>query len=788
MITKTLNSLEYNKILALVSNYAVLEDSKTLITNSKPTFNYNDAKKLLDMTAEAYKLLYTHGVYGVTYFDKINDELEKSTKNSTLSFGELLKVASLLRSSRVTRTSILNVNDDTLTYFYEIASNLFYDESLEYSITSKILSDTTIADNASQKLYEIRSQIRLINEKIRERLASYMRQGANKYLQDNIVSIRSGRYVVPVKSEHLHNVKGFIHDRSQSGSTFFVEPQEILDLNNELRTLTINEGIEIEKILQELTLSVSLIANNLQENISLLTQLDVCFSKAEYSFKTKGIYPKLTSNGETNIINGRHPLISKEKVVPISLSFGKDYNFILISGPNTGGKTVTLKLVGLFCLMASSGLYLPCYDGSSISIFNNVFVDIGDEQSIEQNLSTFSSHIKNITEILSKANSNSLVLIDELGAGTDPDEGSALATAITKKLINLNAYGIITTHYSALKEFAYTTSKIVNASMDFDSTTFAPLYKLRIGAPGISNAIEIANRLGLHSDIIIDAKNSLSMEKVAFENVLRNAEIIRSEAEKSLKEIDELKEKQKLIYNELTKEREKLNKDKENFLVKAKAEARKLVNERLETAEELLEKMKDIFNKEEYYSKDLVNMSTLKNKIENEKYVIENSDKTTVLDDAIDIKQLKVQDKVYVKSLDSIAEVTEINLKNNSVWVNIGSIRTNVKISDLSYVSTPKTPNKKPTVSLKRSTTFEAVKTEINVIGLDTINAIKEVELFLDKAITSNLEEVRIVHGKGLQVLSTAIHKFLKEQNYVDSFRFGKYGEGEHGVTIVKLK
>ena len=250
MITKTLNSLEYNKILALVSSYAVLEDSKTFILNSKPTFNFNDAKKLLDMTAEAYKLLYTHGVYGVTYFDKINDELEKSTKNSTLSFGELLKVAALLRSSRVTRTSILNVNDDTLTYFYEIASNLFYDESLEYSITSKILSDTTIADNASQKLYEIRSQIRLINEKIRERLASYMRQGANKYLQDNIVSIRSGRYVVPVKSEHLHNVKGFIHDRSQSGSTFFVEPQEILDLNNELRTLTINEGIEIEKILQ----------------------------------------------------------------------------------------------------------------------------------------------------------------------------------------------------------------------------------------------------------------------------------------------------------------------------------------------------------------------------------------------------------------------------------------------------------------------------------------------------------------------------------------------------------
>ncbi len=786
IINKTLNSLEYDKIMNFVKKYAVLDYTKSFLSSCKPEDDFLTCKNLLDKTNEANILLYKYGVGQIEYFDEILDEFDRAKKGSVLTMGELLKIARLMRSSRIASSSIIDGNYQEIVKLLEIAKGIFYDYSLENSIITKIINENTIADNASDKLFEIRKSIRLTNEKIRERLASYMRNGANKYLQDNVVSVRNGRYVVPVKSEHLRSVKGFIHDKSITGNTFFVEPQEILELNNELKTLTLSESAEIEKILTDLTKEVALVADNLQENIVYLTDLDLSYAKAQYSYSIKGIYPKLNSNGYIKIINARHPLIDKNKVVPISVELGKDYRYILISGPNTGGKTVTLKLVGVFTLLAESGLYIPATEGTEISIFKEIFVDIGDEQSIEQNLSTFSSHVKNIIYIIENISNSSLVLIDELGAGTDPEEGSALAKAIAIELLNKNSYGIITTHFSSLKEFALTNDAIINASMDFDTTTFAPLYKIRLGAPGLSNAIEIAKRLGLSDSLVNLAKSNLTNEKREFEKILLQAERVREEAENTKKEINELKEKQVRLVNELNTEKEKFNKERERFLLKAKVEARKIVNEKVSVAEDLLQEMKDIFDKAEYTQADLVKMATFKNRLENEKYNLDEASNTISIYEEVDLNKLKVGDLVFVKTLNSNGEVLEINTKKQTVWVLVGSIRINVKKEDVSFVS--KNKQQKTTISLNRNVEIQAVKTEINVIGLDQVEALKEVELFLDKAITSNLQEVRIVHGKGLKILSSAIHSYLKAQKFVESYRFGKYGEGEHGVTIVKLK
>ncbi|MBQ3235752.1 MAG: endonuclease MutS2 [Clostridia bacterium] len=782
---KVLTTLEFDKICEKVSSFAVLETSKEIIKNQDVLGEFNDAKFLLDKTNEAYNL-YVEGVKGVVYFDKINDELELSKKLSTLSPAALLKVARLLRSSRLTSSEILEFSENK-PILKNIASRIFFDNYLENEIFSKIVSDEDISDRASDKLYSIRQAIKRINEKIRERLQSYMRAGANKYLQDNIVSMRNGRYVVPVKSEHVGAVKGFIHDRSASGSTFFIEPQEVLDLNNDLRREILAEIAEVERILYELTEKVSTIADNLTENIEYLTEIDVAFAKAEYSYKIKAVYPKLNANGIFDVREGRHPLISKDTVVPISINFGNGYNYVLISGPNTGGKTVTLKLVGLFSLMAMSGIFIPASEGSSISVFNKIFCNIGDEQSIENSLSTFSSHVKNLKQIIENADEKSLVLIDEIGAGTDPEEGACLAQSILEKLIKLKSFGVVTTHYSTLKEFALVSDCIINASMDFDCDTFSPLYKINMGTPGNSNALAISERLGVDKSVIDRARGLMNAEKVQLDKVLAQAEKSRIESENLKKEILEIKEKETILYQNLIKDREKFDKERENFLLKAKTEARKIVNEKLETAEDLLIEMKEIFAKSEYTDSDLVKMSTLKNKLENEKYNLSKNEDTIVPYKQAEISKLKVGDKIFVKTLGDECEIVEINERKNTAWVMAGSLKINAKIGDIYILPTKKKEKKTPTVSIKRDNVLTAT-TEINVIGKNLDDALLVCEKFIDSAILSNLEEVKIIHGKGLNILSRGIQKMLKSHRGVKSFRFGAYGEGETGVTIVKLK
>ncbi|MBO5713271.1 MAG: endonuclease MutS2 [Clostridia bacterium] len=790
ILDKTLTSLEYNKILNLISNYCVLNETKRNILNEKPEVLYSNAKFLLEQTNEAYKLIFIYGSGNVQYFEELFDETERAKRGGTLTMQEILKINALLRSSRIMVTSINEVTDDEIVILRDLTKRIYFDKYLENEISTKIISPEQMADTASEKLYQIRKNIKILNEKIREKLLGYMRTGLNNYLQDNVVSIRNGRYVVPVKAEHKNHVNGFVHDRSASGSTVFIEPIEVLELNNDLKQETINEKLEIERILQEISSKIGLIADKLDENVIYLSTIDKAYAKATFAHKTRSIMPNLNANGVIKIVNGRHPLIDKDRVVPINIELGAGYNFILVSGPNTGGKTVTLKLTGLLTLMAMSGIFVPCGDGTELSVFESVFVDIGDEQSIENSLSTFSSHLKNVINITENANENSLILIDEIGAGTDPEEGSALAESILENLISKNSKGVVTTHYTSLKEFAFTDKRIINASMEFNDETYAPLFKLKVGMPGTSNAIEIAKRLGLDNTLIKRAKSLLSAEKTNFDAILLEAEKIRKLAESERNELKDTLENEKKVYAEIKLEKEKLEKDKEKFMVKAKAESRKLINQKLEVAEELLAEMKDIFAKETYTDADLVKMSTLKNKIANSTSALNESlsDNVTPYKN-VDIKTLKVGDKVYVNSLANEGTVSEININKRQIWVFVGSLRVNVKEADLKFIEKSTKKPLKTEVSFKRSTNNNApIKLELNVIGYNVDDALNEVALFIDKSVTSNLEEVRIVHGKGLRILSKAIQNYLKTNVHVESFRFGKYGEGEDGVTIVKLK
>ncbi len=784
MDEKVLRTLEFDKVKNKIADYCVLYSSKDEMNALVPFTEYKSAKNELNKTKEAFELLYTDGVSGVEFYDDLGDSLNRAAKGATLSMGELLKAARLLKSSSVLYSSVTGAKSQSEILKSEV-SGVYVDGYLENEIRSKILSDDTMSDNASEKLAFLRKKVKSLNEQIREKLLSYIRNGNNKYLQENIITVRGDRYVLPVKSECRGQVSGFIHDQSSTGSTVFIEPTAVFELNNALKTAVFEEQAEVERILADLSQKVGVIAPRLIVNDEIIKNFDVYYAKAIYAYKNKCVEPQLNADGIIDIKDGRHPLIDAKKVVPVSVSLGEKYNYLLVTGPNTGGKTVTLKLTGLFTLMAASGMFIPAAVGSKLSVFENVFCDVGDEQSIEQSLSTFSSHMKNLIKITENIDENSLVLIDEIGAGTDPDEGSALARAVIEKLVAANSKGIITTHYSALKEYAYTEKKLENASMEFNAETFAPLYRLNIGLPGTSNAIEISKMLGLDESITSRAFDLLGTEKVGFENVLKEAEKTRRECEESKIEIDALKQKERDVLAEIEKERARLNEEKEKFYAKAKSESRKIVNEKLEEADEIINEIKVLFDKEELTSGDLIKARTLRNKLENKKYDSEDSEENIVNYVPVDPEKLKPGDKVYYKGVQGVCTVHSVSAKKGECEIFMGAIRTKVPVKDLFFVSKGvKTP--KTTVSLKREAVMP--QTEVNVIGMNVPDALEEVSRFLDASILNNMEEVKIVHGKGMKILSSAIHDYLKKNKQVVSYRFGKYGEGEHGVTFVKLK
>lgn len=784
---RVLTVLEYDKILNFAKEYAVLDDTKKYIVNLNPSDDFEQADFLLKKTDEAYKLLYTYGVSGIEYFDPLTDELSRAHMGATLSMGELLRIARLLRSSRVVYNSVTAITDETITALRVVAESIYCDKYLEEEITDKILSDELMSDNASEKLASLRRKIRRLNEQVKEKLSYYVRT-QSKYLQDGIVTMRGDRYVVPVKSEFRGQIKGLIHDQSSTGSTLFIEPVEVLELNNDLKTATIDEQLEIERILSELSQKVGLISERLKNNQNCLCELDCAYAKAIYAYKNNSIKPVLNKNGYVNIIKGRHPLISSDKVIPVSVSLGNNYKYLLITGPNTGGKTVTMKLVGLLTLMASSGFFIPAIQGSSVSVFKKLFCDIGDEQSIEQSLSTFSSHMKNVIEVSENVDGESLVLLDEIGAGTDPEEGSAIARAVLERLIESGSCGIVTTHYSALKEYAFTQPLIMNASMDFDEETFAPLYRLNIGLAGSSNAIKIASTLGLSKELTERAKSLLGERKISFEKVIEEAEKTRRAAEKQLEEYDKITQEKRFELDALLSERAKFEKEKDKFFLTAKIESRRIVNESVEEAESLLAEIKSILDKAEIDSGDLIKARTLRNKLEEQKYKLDSEASVVLSDKPIDVNKVKTGDRVYVGSMDADGIVVSVNRKKQICDVSVGSIRAIVKFSDL-YLPRKREKKEKQNVSVKIDrANFSTASMQINVIGKNVDEALPEIEAFIDQAVVNSLNEIKIIHGVGLKILSTAIHSYLRKHPRVESFRFGKYGEGEHGVTFVVLK
>ena len=783
---KTLKAIEYDKIMADVSSYAALNLSKTYLKSFAPLTVLSEVNNLLTKTEEAYTYLYKYSTGGIYYFDDIGDELKRVDIGGTLNNAELLRVATNLKSARLIKTAIESVNDETLFLLKQITDLLFINPEFEKEISDKIISEDEISDNASPKLYSIRKSIANINARIRTELNSFMRGGLNKYLQDSVVTMRQDRYVIPVKSEYRSFVRGFIHDQSSSGATVFIEPEHVMELNNDLKRAIFDEQEEIRRILAELSSKVSYMSDALRYNAENLVELDTFFARAEYSFKNKCTKPILNEKGIIDIKRGRHPLINKDKVVPVSISLGENYNFLLITGPNTGGKTVTLKLTGLLSAMAMSGLFIPASDESVISVYNNLYCDIGDEQSIEQDLSTFSSHIKNIINIVNNVDDKSLVLLDELGAGTDPEEGSALALAIIKKLLDKNCFGIITTHYSRLKEFAIESKKIENASMEFDAKTLKPMYKLNIGIPGSSNAIDIASVLGLDKEILSDALNLLSDKKISFENVLKKAEESRRKADELSEELERIKAEKETELEKVKEEKDRLIREREKVYSTAKQETKRIVADKLAEAEEIIDELKKILKTVGLESREVFRASELKNRLKNSRYLTADTDDHPIEMVKPKNSDLKVGSKVYVKSLGAYAKLVSVRANKNEAEVMLGDIKTVVKLKDI-YNQVDDYKAKEP-VKIFRNVNVSLPSTEINVVGKTSLEAVSEVENFIYQAVMNNIEEIKVIHGVGEGILLKEIRNFLKGHKSVLEFRRGKYGEGENGVTIIKLK
>ncbi len=790
MDKKAIEKLELNKILSSIALYAVLPYTRRALAVEEPCTDLSQVKKLLDLTSEADKALFHAGVGRIEEFPDISDELERSQKGSTLSCKELLGISLLLRSARVAYRSVKALPQAPL--LCELADGIHFDESLERDITDKILSEDEISDYASDELYNIRRSIRSLNEKVRNKLSEYLSGEGSKFLQEGIVTMRDNRYVLPVRAEYKTRIRGFVHDRSASGATFFIEPEQILEMNNELRELAAAEKEEIERILAQLSRRVGTMADQLAVDIERLSDIDRAYAKAEFSYKNKCVRPFINNSGIIDINKGRHPLLDPKIAVPVSVTLGKDYKILLVSGPNTGGKTVTLKMCGLFCMMAACGIFIPAAEGSAVSVFEKIFCDIGDAQSIEENLSTFSSHIKNIIEITQVADSKSLVLIDELGGGTDPDEGQAIAKAVIGYLLKQGCSGIVTTHYTALKEYAYEQKGIENASMEFDMNTLQPLYRVSLGVPGSSNAIAISRRLGLSEEILENAVSNLSEGGRKFENILRTAEQSKIEADEAKKEAEALKTEWKEKLAEVNAERDKLKKEREKLFLNARVESRRIVNERTEQAEELLAQIEEIAHKKELTESDLIRARTLKNRLADKAYLSEAESEEPKGTANADFARLKAGDRVFVGVMQSAGEVLSLNQKKKEAEVQVGNMRLNVKASDLYEVSPVlkrQKNNQRDRIQVVRKIEpLRQVKTEINLLGMTVSEAIQEVDSFIDQAVLGGLDEVKIIHGIGTGKLKEGIRNHLRGMKNVLEFRSGVYGEGEAGVTIVKLK
>lgn len=673
---KSLTTLEYPKILDRLATFAQSQGGKKKASELVPYEKIADALHALNETAEADRVLFEYSLSPSFAVDDIGDILVKAKKGATLAIPDIMKVGRSLRVSRRLKYTIDKVKDCPL--LADMAMGLFENETLEKKIFDAFLSETEVADNASNELRAIRIRIRKLNDNVRSKLQLFITSPKySKYLQDNIITVRGDRYVIPVKSDCKGTIPGLVHDQSASGSTLFVEPMQIVELNNELKVELVNEQLEIEKILRNFSNQIEGCADGITYSYNTVVDMDMVFAKAQLAREYKATKPELNEDGVIDIRAGRHPLIDQKKVVPVSLALKKDEKMLLITGPNTGGKTVTLKLVGLFTLMAMSGLFISA-KSANLSIFDGVYSDIGDEQSIEQSLSTFSSHIKNTIGILDVITDKSLVLFDELGAGTDPGEGAALAVSIAEYLLRVGAKSFITSHFNDLKEFSLVTKGVVAASMEFDSNTFCPTYKLVMGAIGSSNALAIAKKLGLSDEIIENAKSKISVEKRQFDNVLTAAEKTRMKAAELVSEASIDRENAAKALKDAEIEKKRIEEKREKLDESIRKETKRLIENSVEEANDILEQIKEILNKPQVEDKDLFEARKLKKQLEN---MTADYEKEAVVEDVKDDSPLKIGDNVFVKSLQKKGKLTSINQRGEAV-VAFGKLTTKVKKDD----------------------------------------------------------------------------------------------------------
>lgn len=790
--SKTLTKLQYADIMEQVSHFAVSSVAKTKVQKLRPFATYEEAQKALEEAKQAYSLFQYETSFDLSV-DDVAEICSLARVGSCLSMGQLLQIMRTLRTARNLQTALFTDYGTDISLLQTRAYALYVDKDLEEDIDFCILSEEEMNDKASEQLFAIRKKIKAINADIKQKLQSYTKNSElSKYLQDSIVTLRGDRYVIPVKQEYKGFVNGIVHDQSATGATLFVEPMAIVQLNNALREATLEEKAEVQRILQAFTDRISPVSQKIVVSEETISDIDVIFSKTKYALENKCTLPILNDSGFINLKKARHPLIDKRKVVPISVSLGKDYDIIVVTGPNTGGKTVTLKTIGLMCLLAMSGMFVPCGEDSVVSYFDDIFCDIGDEQSLEQNLSTFSGHITNLRDILNICKKGDLVLIDEVGAGTEPNEGTALALAVTEFLRKSGAKCVITTHYGKLKEYSLSTPRVENASMEFDLQTLAPTYKLIMGVPGSSNALAIASKLGMRKDIIDFARENVSDEKLAFERVLQNADKIRKQYEEQLdavenerKLLQEEREKTKRLNGSLQNEREKL-------LQGSKKEAEKIVEKAKEQADEIIAEMKELLTGNEIADRDLFAARAKAKQLKNISFQQQNNDDEIIFTgDKVDFSKLKVGDTVYSNRLGVQVKVTDIKSPKR-ITVRCGSISTEVTADDLFYSVSEVNKKTARTYGGKSAPKTEintrSINNEINVIGQTVDEAVSNVDAFIDQALLAGLNQIWIIHGMGTGRLRAGIHSYLRNNKNVLDFRLGKYGEGESGVTVVTLK
>ncbi|SEM53651.1 DNA mismatch repair protein MutS2 [Paenisporosarcina quisquiliarum] len=783
---RALRTLEYYKIREEVSNYCTSSIGKSHIDNLIPSVDFVEVTKLLEEMDEGMSILRLRGNVPMGGMTDIRPHAKRAQIGGMLSPTELMEIASTIRASKILRQFLENVaesEDVKIPHFLQKKEDIPILTALEHEINDCVDENGSVLDSASSTLRSIRQQLRIQVSRVREKLESYTR-GANaaKMLSDSIITIRNDRYVIPVKSEYRSHYGGIIHDQSSSGQTLFIEPSAVVQINNDIRSLKVKEQEEINRILIRLTAEVEIVGHDIFLLVNVLGEVDVILAKAKYGQAQKCTMPVINNEGYIRLVKARHPLIPIETAVPNTIEFGKDITTIVITGPNTGGKTVTLKTVGLCTLMAQSGLPIPALDGSEVALFESVFADIGDEQSIEQSLSTFSSHMVNIVDILKKYDDKSLIIFDELGAGTDPQEGAALAISILDAVHGTGARVMATTHYPELKAYGYNRPGVANASVEFDIETLSPTYKLLIGVPGRSNAFEISERLGLPEYIISQAQTYTGTDRGEVNSMIASLEESRRQAEKDAEETEVHLEEARKVKEGLELRLAELEQNKEKLEQKAKDKAKKIVDEARREADDIISELRKMQSNTHKFVKEheLIDAKKRLDAALPDNPVLKKQKKLNET-----LKELKSGDEVKVVSFGQKGTLLE-KLSNSEWSVQIGMLKMKLDESDLEFVKPEK---QKQTVSVNSIRGRDShVKLELDLRGERYEDAIMRTEKYLDDAILANYPRISIIHGKGTGVLRQAIQQFLKNHSRVKSYRFGEAGEGGHGVTVVELK